>query len=268
MPPAMPRHHLRQQEGQRGQEQHRHCPQLPQQDITYATVTSDPYSSLHTPPHESTQDFCQAPANFPGSDDAASGEVTPRTLPRNAVTDDLDGSSYSAEIPHSLAPTDFIEPWGLDANMTLMTLNNSHEDMSDISTEDILCLALLFSLARKRRYARGRLSWGETFAHSQQQLSRPIQGSPLHIAATHGHINVAKTLLLHGSDINAVDKAGLTPIHYATRNNHGPMVTMLAEHGADVDYVDPEGCTPLHRASESGNNKLVERLLRHGAKLT
>lgn len=169
-----------------------------------------------------------------------SGEAAPRTLQRNAVTDDLDASSYSAGIPHSLNTVEFIEPWTLDASMTLMTPNSRHEDMSDLSTEDILTLG----------------------------FSRPTQGSPLHIAATHGHINVAKTLILHGSDVNAADKAGLAPIHYATQNNQGPMVTMLAEHGADVDFLDPDGCTPLYRAAESGNKAMVERLLRHGAKLS
>ncbi|KAJ0300529.1 hypothetical protein COL516b_008461 [Colletotrichum fioriniae] len=201
---------------------------------------ADPFGSLQTPPHEPTQDFGQAAVIFPASEMGVSGEAAPRTLQRNAVTDDLDASSYSAGIPHSLNTVEFIEPWTLDASMTLMTPNSRHEDMSDLSTEDILTLG----------------------------FSRPTQGSPLHIAATHGHINVAKTLILHGSDVNAADKAGLAPIHYATQNNQGPMVTMLAEHGADVDFLDPDGCTPLYRAAESGNKAMVERLLRHGAKLS
>ncbi|KAK0377785.1 hypothetical protein CLIM01_04834 [Colletotrichum limetticola] len=201
---------------------------------------ADPFGSLQTPPHESTQDFGQAAVIFPASEMGVSGEAAPRTLQRNAVTDDLDASSYSAGIPHNLNTVEFIEPWTLDASMTLMTPNSRHEDMSDLSTEDILTLG----------------------------FARPTQGSPLHIAATHGHINVAKTLILHGSDVNAADKAGLAPIHYATQNNQGPMVTMLAEHGADVDFLDPDGCTPLYRAAESGNKAMVERLLRHGAKLS
>ncbi|KAK1460350.1 hypothetical protein CMEL01_03349 [Colletotrichum melonis] len=210
------------------------------QDLTYTAALADPFGSLQTPPHESTQDFGQAAVIFPASELGVSGEAAPRTLQRNAVTDDLDASSYSAGIPHNLNTVEFIEPWTLDASMTLMTPNSRHEDMSDLSTEDILTLG----------------------------FARPTQGSPLHIAATHGHINVAKTLILHGSDVNAADKAGLAPIHYATQNNQGPMVTMLAEHGADVDFLDPDGCTPLYRAAESGNKAMVERLLRHGAKLS
>ncbi|OHF00032.1 hypothetical protein CORC01_04678 [Colletotrichum orchidophilum] len=211
-----------------------------EEDLTYTATLADPFGSLQTPPHEPTQDFGQAAVIFPASEMGVSGEAAPRTLQQNAVTDDLDASSYSAGIPHSLNTVEFIEPWILDASMTLMTPNSRHEDMSDLSTEDILTLG----------------------------FARPTQGSPLHIAATHGHINVAKTLILHGSDVNAPDKAGLAPIHYATQNNQGPMVTMLAEHGADVDFLDPDGCTPLYRAAESGNKAMVERLLRHGAKLS
>ncbi|KAK1722867.1 ankyrin repeat-containing domain protein [Colletotrichum acutatum] len=238
----MSRHHPQQQQQQRrgGQEALLLHPQRSQQDLTYTAALADPFGSLQTPPHEPTQDFGQAAVIFPASEMGVSGEAAPRTLQRNTVTDDLDASSYSAGIPHSLNTVEFIEPWTLDASMTLMTPNSRHEDMSDLSTEDILTLG----------------------------FARPTQGSPLHIAATHGHINVAKTLILHGSDVNAADKAGLAPIHYATQNNQGPMVTMLAEHGADVDFLDPDGCTPLYRAAESGNKAMVERLLRHGAKLS
>ncbi|KAK2036642.1 ankyrin [Colletotrichum somersetense] len=94
---------------------------------------------------------------------------------------------------------------------------------------------------------------------------RPIQGSPLHVAAALGHVAVAKTLILHGANINSVDKSGLTPIHYATLNSQNAMVKLLAEHGADIDCRDSQGYSPLYRASETGNEGVVELLLRNGA---
>ncbi|KAG8161277.1 hypothetical protein KVR01_009541 [Diaporthe batatas] len=100
-----------------------------------------------------------------------------------------------------------------------------------------------------------------------QKLYKPVQGTPLHIAAALGHMTVTQTLVRHRADVNAVDKAGLSPLHYATRNGHTEVMEELLKNGADVDSLDADGCTPLYRAAETGNNAMVERLLSHGARL-
>jgi ankyrin repeat protein len=112
----------------------------------------------------------------------------------------------------------------------------------------------------------------------------------LHMAARHGHIEVAQMLLDRGADVHdaqitldedaedAVREAALTPLHLAVRHNHRAMVQLLLARGADVNaastYAVPRGknpknvhngVTPLKLAAQCGYEEMVELLLERGA---
>ena len=112
----------------------------------------------------------------------------------------------------------------------------------------------------------------------------------LHLAARHGHLEVAELLLKLGADVNDCQisaeadvkpqdqEQALTPLHLAARHNHPGMVKLLLANGADVNavtrYAEPRGkkaknihngVTALKLAARCGFVDVVELLLKHKA---
>ncbi|MFP4374136.1 MAG: ankyrin repeat domain-containing protein [Spirochaetaceae bacterium] len=85
--------------------------------------------------------------------------------------------------------------------------------------------------------------------------------TPLHWAARQGHVEVVRTLIDNGADVNASDVFGRTPLHLAV--SHPEVVELLLDAGAGVDARDQLSNTPLHRAVPS--LETVDALIRAGA---
>ena len=81
--------------------------------------------------------------------------------------------------------------------------------------------------------------------------------TPLHLAASYGHKNVAELLLASNAEVNAVDGYGLTPLHRAASNSHGDIVELLLANKADVSAEDNDGETPLHYVEARGAAELL-----------
>lgn len=70
-------------------------------------------------------------------------------------------------------------------------------------------------------------------AHGADVNVRQAAGwTPLHQAAIHGQVNLAKLLLDHGADVNAKAENGKTPLELATTGKHNVMAALLRERGA------------------------------------
>jgi ankyrin repeat protein len=88
----------------------------------------------------------------------------------------------------------------------------------------------------------------------------------LHIAASHGHKVLVELLLAKGADIAAKGPAGGTALHGASRFGHRDVVELLLAKGADINARRYNGQTPLSVAKEQGHEKVAELLRQHGAK--
>ncbi|HSH90821.1 MAG TPA: ankyrin repeat domain-containing protein [Ramlibacter sp.] len=105
------------------------------------------------------------------------------------------------------------------------------------------------------------IEWPKTKVESRT----PQDESPLMMASLKGQLEVAKKLIERGADVN---KTGWTPLHYAATNGHLAVIELLLEHHAYIDAESPNGTTPLMMAAHYGTPAAVKLLLESGADAT
>ena len=86
--------------------------------------------------------------------------------------------------------------------------------------------------------------------------------SPLMLAALKGLTDLCRQLVSHGADVN---KPGWTPLHYAATNGHLTTMALLLDEHAYIDAASPNGTTPLMMAAHYGTVEAVKLLLAAGA---
>jgi len=86
--------------------------------------------------------------------------------------------------------------------------------------------------------------------------------SPLMLASMAGMVEVCKRLIALDADVN---KTGWTPLHYAASGGHIEVIKLLLSHSAYIDAESPNLTTPLMMAAMYGSPQAVEVLLAEGA---
>lgn len=102
------------------------------------------------------------------------------------------------------------------------------------------------------------VSWPKTKVESRTAKDE----SPLMMAALRGHTELVKELIARGADVN---KTGWTPLHYAATSGHLEIMNLLLENYAYIDAESPNGTTPLMMAAQYGSAAAVRLLLDAGA---
>ncbi|MES2585223.1 MAG: ankyrin repeat domain-containing protein [Pseudomonadota bacterium] len=86
--------------------------------------------------------------------------------------------------------------------------------------------------------------------------------SPLMLAALKGYHELCQQLISRDADVN---KPGWTPLHYAATGGHIATMRLLLDHHAYIDAASPNGSTPLMMAAMYGTVDAIKLLLEAGA---
>jgi len=98
-------------------------------------------------------------------------------------------------------------------------------------------------------------------AHCYVSLTDDNGSTPLHLAASNGHYDVADLLVGYGADVNAANKKGRTSLHAAAVAGDDAIVALLLLNGADAKVRDEKGNTP----SDVATSDSVKRRLKKAA---
>lgn len=91
--------------------------------------------------------------------------------------------------------------------------------------------------------------------------------TPLHIAASTGHLRIARFLLEHGANINAIDGSSSTPLHYAAGTDNTAMIELLLQFGSNVHAVDSYLTTACMVAAKFNKVGPIQIMTAKGANL-
>lgn len=102
------------------------------------------------------------------------------------------------------------------------------------------------------------IDWPKTEVESLNKSDE----SPLMAAALAGDLELSTKLIARGA---AVNKTGWTPLHYAATNGHLAVMRLLLEEHAFIDSESPNKTTPLMMAARYGTLEAAQLLLQEGA---
>ena len=86
----------------------------------------------------------------------------------------------------------------------------------------------------------------------------PHDETPLMLSVIQGEVDVARLLIDKGADVN---KTGWTPLHYAASKGHLELIHILLDEDAYIDAESPNGTTPLMMAAGYADNPIACKVL-------
>lgn len=97
--------------------------------------------------------------------------------------------------------------------------------------------------------------------------------TPLHLAASEGHAQIAELLLVNGADMMAKDRFNRTPIDDALKNGHKEVLRVMKQYGAEIPGKIVEASNKMEKLlgmdlidhAAKGRLELVKKYVENGA---
>ncbi|XP_027702051.1 ankycorbin isoform X1 [Vombatus ursinus] len=84
-----------------------------------------------------------------------------------------------------------------------------------------------------------------------------------HLAASRGHVECLRAMVIHGADVTAQDTAGHSALHLAAKNSHPECIKKLLQSKCPAESTDNSGKTALHYAAAHGCLQATRILCEH-----
>ena len=153
--------------------------------------------------------------------------------------------------------SDFFEAIKNDDEKTMAALLQRGFDPNTVNPAGVHGLLLAIK-EPSPKVARLLIGWPKT----QIEVRNAVDESPLMLAALDGDLELCQLLIQKDADVN---KPGWTPLHYAATNGHVAVMRLLLDENAYIDAASPNGTTPLMMAALYGTPAAVKLLLEAGA---
>ena len=98
-----------------------------------------------------------------------------------------------------------------------------------------------------------------------QKFTEAENGTPLHVAASEGHVLTSHILVQAGAELDAIDDEKNTPLMLACDKGRPSIVKYLLASGADLTLRGDDGMTCLHLAAQNGHLDCVHIILTQNA---
>lgn len=158
---------------------------------------------------------------------------------------------------HAGSYEDFFRAVMLDDDALVKTLLQRGFDPNTLNPAGIPGL-LLAVKEPSPKVSRVLINWPTTRIEARNTADE----SALMLAALAGDLALCQALIKKDADVN---KTGWTPLHYAATNGHVPVILLLLEENAYIDAESPNKTTPLMMAAHYGTPEGVKALLAAGA---
>jgi ankyrin repeat protein len=155
---------------------------------------------------------------------------------------------------------DFFKAVQVDNVRTVQTLLQRGFDPNTVNPDGVPALMVAVR-EPSLKVAELLASWPQT----RTEVRNAHDESPLMLAALKGFLPLVKKLVNNDADVN---KPGWTPLHYAATGGHVPVIEFLLDESAYIDAESPNGTTPLMMAAMYGSPEAVKFLIQAGADLT
>ena len=171
----------------------------------------------------------------------------------------LIGFLFISPLSFAGAYDDFFRAIASDDARSVQTLLQRGFDANTVNPDGLPALMLALRVPAPK-VADVLIRWPQT----QVEVRNAQDESPLMLAALRGQLDWVKKLVDRDADVN---KTGWSPLHYAATGGHVPVIEYLLEHSAYIDAESPNGTTPLMMAAMYGSPEAVKHLIQAGADL-
>jgi ankyrin repeat protein len=161
-------------------------------------------------------------------------------------------NEVTREDDNSLPNINFIDHFDLDNKDIILNQNNFN-----------ILERLTNTKYKPTRHIYDKITYKIKVDHIDSNIAQKI----LSIAISKNNIELLKTAVDRGANIDIKDKDGHTPLHWAAYKNNHETALALINKDANLDIQNITGKSPIHLAIEKGNNEIALALINKDANL-